>query len=497
MVIRTRFAPSPTGYLHIGGLRSALYSYFFARKHHGQFLLRVEDTDQSRYVPGAVENLIKVLGQVGVDYDEGPIIKDDGTLGEKGEFGPYTQSSRLALYQEHAKLLVERGSAYYCFCSEERLETMHKELALAKLPPKYDRTCLRLTPEEIQAKLAAGEKYVIRLRIPEGTSEFDDLIRGHIKFDNAEVDDPIILKSDGFPTYHLAVVVDDHFMKITHAFRAEEWLPSTPKHLVIYKALGWEIPFFAHLPQVLNKDKKKLSKRQGDVSVEDFLKKGYLPAALNNYMALCGFNPKADQEIYSMAEFIELFDIEKVNKAGAVFDVEKLNWMNSQYIHKTSVDELTTLCLPYLAEAGKTFSPELIKKICTVERERLVLLSDIVEKVDSYQKLPDYAAELLIWKKSSRPGGAGSGFAGEEALEQLKKIIPLFETLNLSSVELIEAAIREYIVSNNLQNGAVLWPLRAALSGAAASPSPFELIWVLGKEESLNRLNHAVQLLSA
>lgn len=487
MEIRTRFAPSPTGYLHIGGLRSALYSYFFARKHHGRFLLRVEDTDQNRFVSGAVENLIKILGQVSVDYDEGPIIKDNGTLGEKGEFGPYTQSKRLALYQEHAKLLVERGSAYYCFCSEERLETMHKELILAKLPPKYDRTCLRLTPEEIQAKLSAGEKYVIRLRIPKGVSEFDDLIRGHIKFDNTEVDDPIILKSDGFPTYHLAVVVDDHFMKITHVFRAEEWLPSTPKHLVIYKAFGWEIPLFAHLPQVLNKEKKKLSKRHGDVSVEDFLKKGYLPAALNNYMALCGFNPKANQEIYSMAEFIELFEIEKVNKSGAVFDIEKLNWMNSQYIHKLSVDDLTTLCSPYLVEAGKTVASELLTKICTVERERLVLLSDIVEKIDSYQNLPDYSPEILVWKKSSRG----------EALGQLQKIIPFLETLGLTSVELIEGAIREYIVSNHLQNGAVLWPLRAALSGSTTSPSPFELLWILGGEESFVRLNHAIKLLSA
>jgi len=488
MTVRTRFAPSPTGYLHIGGLRSALYSYFFARKHHGQFLLRIEDTDQNRYVPGSVENLIKVLAQVGVDYDEGPIIKADGSLGEKGEFGPYAQSGRLALYQEHARLLVEKGSAYYCFCSEERLETMHKELALAKLSPKYDRACLKLSPEEIQTKLAAGEKYVIRLQIPEGVSEFDDLIRSHIKFNNADSDDPIILKSDGFPTYHLAVVVDDHFMNITHAFRGEEWLPSTPKHLILYKAFGWEIPKFAHLPQVLNKDKKKLSKRQGDVAVEDFLKKGYLPEALNNYMALCGFNPKADQEIYTKQEFIDLFDIEKVNKAGAVFDVEKLNWMNSQYIHKLSVDDLTDLCLPYVVGAEKTIEESLLKKICTVERERLVLLSDIVEKIDAYLKLPDYQPEILVWKKSSR----------EEALVQLENIKTFIEAQNeenLSSTELVEKAVRGYIESNGLQNGAVLWPLRAALSGSATSPSPFELIWVLGKDESLNRINHGVEIL--
>lgn len=482
MEIRTRFAPSPTGYLHIGGLRTALYNYLFAKKNSGTFILRVEDTDRTRFVPGATESLIKTLKLVGLEADEGPTL-----AGQLGEYGPYIQSERTALYQEHARTLVEKGSAYYCFCSEERLTAKRKEQELAKLPTKYDRTCLNLTPEEIEAKLAAGEKYVVRMRVPEGATEFDDLVRGHVKFENSEIDDQVLLKSDNFPTYHLANVVDDHLMKISHVIRAEEWLPSTPKHIILYKAFGWTPPTFAHLPLILNADHSKLSKRQGDVAVEDYLKKGYLPEVLNNFIALCGFNPKADQEIYSMAEFIELFDIEKVNKSGAVFDVEKLNWMNSQYIHKLSVDDLTTLCSPYLVEASKGVTPELLKKICTVERERLVLLSDIVEKIDSYQNLPDYSPEILIWKKSSR----------EEALEQLQKIIPFIETLDLTSVELIEGAIREYIVSNNLPNGSVLWPLRAALSGSATSPSPFELIWVLGREESLARLNHAVKLLSA
>jgi glutamyl-tRNA synthetase len=478
MQIRTRFAPSPTGYLHIGGLRTALYNYLFAKKHGGTFVLRIEDTDRSRFVPGATESLLKVLEQMGLKADEGP------TYG--GEFGPYLQSERTAIYQEHAQTLLEKGSAYYCFCSEEDLAAKRKEQELAKLPTKYDRACLRLTPEEIQTKLAAGEKYVIRMRLPEGVTEFDDLIRGHVKFENSEIDDQILLKSDGFPTYHLANVVDDHMMKISHVIRAEEWLSSTPKHFILYKMFGWDIPAFAHLPMALNPDRSKLSKRQGDVAVEDYLKKGYLPAALLNFVALLGFNPKADQEIYSLAELVELFDLEKVNKSGAIFNVAKLNWMNSQYIHRTPVDELTGLCEPYLAKAGKSLPLGTLKKICAVERERLVLLSDIVEKIDSYQKLPDYPAELLIWKKSS----------GEEALENLQKIIPIIEGLDLSSIELIEAAIREYIGSNNLPNGTVLWPLRAALSGAAASPSPFELIWVLGKDESLRRLNHAAQLLS-
>ena len=442
--------------------------------------MRVEDTDRTRFVPGATESLIRTLKLMGLEADEGPTL-----AGEVGEYGPYIQSERTVIYQEHARALLEKGSAYYCFCSEERLTTKRQEQELAKLPTRYDRTCLNLTPEEIENKLAAGEKYVIRMRIPEGVTEFDDLVRGHVKFENTDIDDQVLLKSDSFPTYHLANVVDDHMMEISHVIRAEEWLSSTPKHVILYKAFGWTPPTFAHLPLILNADRSKLSKRQGDVAVEDYLKKGYLPEALNNFIALCGFNPKADQEIYSMQELIDLFEIEKVNKSGAVFDIEKLKWMNSQYIHKLSVDDLTTLCSPYLVEADRTIAPELLTKICTVERERLVLLADIVEKVDSYQKLSDYAAEILVWKKSSR----------EEALEQLQKIIPFIETLNLTSVELIEKAIREYIVSNNLQNGAVLWPLRAALSGSATSPSPFELIWVLGKDETLARINHAIKLL--
>ncbi|MFH1253540.1 MAG: glutamate--tRNA ligase [Candidatus Uhrbacteria bacterium] len=488
MSIRTRFAPSPTGYLHIGNLRTVLYNYFFAKKHGGTFVLRIEDTDQTRFVPGATESLIRVLKTLRIEIDEGPILKADGTLTEVGQNGPYVQSQRTDIYREHAKVLVEKGSAYYCFCSSERLDAVRKEHELAKLPTKYDRKCLNLAPEEIEAKLAAGEKYVIRLRVPEGVTEFDDLVYGHVKFENKDIDDQVLLKSDGFPTYHLAVVIDDHMMEISHIIRADEWLSSTPKHVILYKTFGWQPPQFAHVPLILNPDHSKLSKRQGDVAVEDYLKKGYLPEALNNYMALCGFNPKADQEIYSMQEFTDLFDIEKVNKSGAIFDKEKLNWMNSQYIHKLSVDDLTKLCLPYLTEVGKSLAPEILNKICTVEQSRLVLLSDIVERVASYLKLPEYLPEILVWKKSSP----------EEAKEQLEKLLTLisnFDEPTLSSVELIEPAIREYIVSNSLQNGATLWPLRAALSGSATSPSPFELLWVLGKEESLNRIKHAVSLL--
>lgn len=487
MTIRTRFAPSPTGYLHIGSLRTALYEYFFAKKNNGDFILRIEDTDQIRFVPGSMESLIKVLKIMGITPDEGPTLNENGEPKEVGRFGPYIQSQRTEIYREHAKILLDKGSAYYCFCSSERLGGMRKEQELAKLPTKYDRVCLRLSPEEIKTRLASGEKYVIRLRVPDGETEFNDLVYGHIKVGNNEIDDQVLLKSDNFPTYHLANVVDDHLMNISHVIRGEEWLPSTPKHIVLYKAFGWTPPVFAHLPLILNSDRSKLSKRQGDVAVEDYLKKGYLPEALNNFIAICGFNPKSDQEIYSIQELTELFDIEKVNKSGAIFNTEKLNWMNSQYIHKLPLNELTTLCSEYASGAGQTVSKDLLKKICAVEQTRLVLLSDIVEKINAYQKLPDYSTDILIWKKSN----------GEEAKTNLQNIISIIKNLDLSSIELIEKAIREYIVNNNLQNGAVLWPLRAALSGASASPSPFELIWVLGREESLVRLNHAIKLLSA
>ncbi|MFH1089040.1 MAG: glutamate--tRNA ligase [Candidatus Uhrbacteria bacterium] len=488
MTVRTRFAPSPTGYLHIGSLRTALYCYFFARKHNGTFVLRIEDTDQTRFVPGSMESLIQVLKHMAITIDEGPTLNEKGLLTETGEFGPYIQSNRTEIYREHAKVLLDKGAAYYCFCSSEHLDTRRKEQEAAKLPTKYDRACLKLTPEEIQTKLAAGEKYVIRLHVPDGETEFDDLVHGHVKFSNKEIDDQVLIKSDGFPTYHLANVVDDHLMNISHVIRGDEWLSSVPKHIVLYKAFDWTPPAFAHLPLILNADHSKLSKRQGDVAVEDYLKKGYLPEALNNFIAICGFNPKGDQEIYSLQELIDLFDIEKVNKSGAIFDKEKLNWMNSQYIHRLSVDDLTDLCLPYVVEVGKTIEASLLKKICTVERERLVLLSDIVEKIDSYLKLPDYQPEILVWKKSSK----------EEALVQLENIKTFIEAQseeNLSSTELVETAIRGYIESNGLQNGAVLWPLRAALSGSTTSPSPFELIWVLDKDESLNRIKQAIEKL--
>ena len=487
-MVKTRFAPSPTGYLHIGGLRTALYNYLFAKKHGGIFALRIEDTDRNRYVPGAVESLLHVLEAMGLQHDEGPILTKEGLIEQKGSLGPYIQSERLSLYTKYAHELLERGLAYECFCSSERLESVRSQQGIAKLPTKYDRHCVTLSPEERTIKHTAGEPCVIRLKIPDGETTFDDLIRGRITIHNQEIDDQVLIKSDGFPTYHLANVIDDHLMEVTHVIRAEEWISSTPKHVLLYQAFEWDIPQFAHLPLILNPDRSKLSKRQGDVAVEDYLRKGYLPEALINFVALLGFNPKADQELYRLEELAELFDIEKVNKSGAVFMTDKLDWMNGQYIRTKTPEEITKLSQPFLKKAEIKAPEEILIKICTVEKERLVLLSDLVEKTRGYLILPTYQANLLVWKKSTK----------EDARLQLQNIIPVLEGFNneiTGSSALIETALREYIEEKHLQNGNVLWPLRVALSGLSASPAPFELLWVLGKEESLRRIHKAITML--
>jgi len=313
--VRVRFAPSPTGYLHVGGLRTALFNFLFARHSGGKFILRIEDTDRARYVEGAVDNLINTLRWAGLDYDEGPSAG--------GELGPYVQSERLEIYDEHVRILLESGAAYRCFCSPERLETMRKEQEKKKLQPKYDRTCLRLSPKEIEDNLTANKPFVVRMKVPDdATIRFSDIVRGEVEFSTERVDDQVLLKSDGYPTYHLANVVDDHLMKISHVIRGEEWLPSTPKHVLLYEAFGWEMPVFAHLPLLLNPDRSKLSKRQGDVAVEDYRDKGYLKEALVNFVALLGWNPGDAREIFSLKELEKEFSLDKVNKSGAVFNVE-------------------------------------------------------------------------------------------------------------------------------------------------------------------------------
>ncbi len=498
--IRTRFAPSPTGFVHIGSLRTALFAFLFARKNSGKLILRIEDTDQNRFVEGAVENLLKVMQHLGINFDEGFYLDDQGKVQEKGEKGPYLQSQRLELYKKYALELVEKGSAYYCFCDEQRLEEVRKEQIALKKPPMYDRLCRKLTPEEVREKLneakAQGKNPVIRQAIPEGGSTLvPDLVYGEMTYEHRILDDQVILKSDGFPTYHLAVVVDDHFMEISHVIRGEEWIPSTPKHILLYQALGWAPPEFAHVPLILNPDKSKLSKRQGDVAVEDFLSKGYLKEALINFVAFLGWNPKTDQEIFSLQELIEQFDLKKINKSAAIFDLAKLDWLNSLYIRNKPLRETVALALPFWELLGintESYPKEYLSEILTLEKDRLKKLSEIGERTKYFFAQPEYEKELLIWKKAD----------ANDASHKLQKLYEFFTNLPEGRFQKtsLEEELKKFIGQNGFDNGSVLWPLRTCLTGMAASPGPFEvaatLFIGLGKTEILKRIKIGIDKLA-
>lgn len=500
--VRSRFAPSPTGFVHIGSLRTSLFSFLFARHFGGVSVLRVEDTDQSRLVDGAVENMITVLAKLGVTFDEGPYIDaESGALKERGDFGPYTQSSRLEIYKEHIQTLLNNKDAYFCFCSQERLEELRKEQTALKQPPMYDRHCRNLSEEELASKheefKTAGKSPVVRFAIPlDGETIVNDVVFGEMKYQNALLDDQVIMKSDGFPTYHLAVVVDDHFMQISHVIRGEEWIPSTPKHVLLFKAFGWEAPQFAHMPLILNQDKSKLSKRQGDVAVEDFLNKGYLPEALVNFVAFLGWNPKTEQEIFSMEGLIKEFDLAKINKSGAVLDLTKLEWMNSEYIRTKSNAELVELAKPYWLEAGVNFenaTPEYLEAIVGLEKDRLKKVSEISEHTKYFFAKPDYEAEMLIWKKAD-------AVQTKHSLVLLADLIRILDDETLTSVEKLEEKVKGFIAEHEFDNGTVLWPLRVAMTGQEKSPNPFEVTAVLalgqGREEVAKRLDDAILKLS-
>ncbi|MFA5174867.1 MAG: glutamate--tRNA ligase [Patescibacteria group bacterium] len=494
----TRFAPSPTGYLHIGGLRTALYSYLIAKQNNGKFLLRIEDTDRERFVADGVLNILKSLYWAGIIPDEGVKLDCESIVGEcaatqEGDRGPYIQSERLEIYQKYADELIEKGFAYYCFCAQERLEELRKKQQENKQATGYDGHCREIDIKEAKNKIANGEKYVVRMKMPKnGVTIFQDLIRGEVSFKNELVDDQIILKSDGFPTYHLAVVVDDHLMGITHIIRGEEWLSSVPKHIQLYKYFGWEPPKFAHLPLLLNSDKSKLSKRQGDVSVSDYIKKGYLPEALINFVAFLGWNPGGEKELFSLDEFAKEFSLEKVGKAGAVFNPQKLDWYNQQYIRRLAPREFVARALPFLAD-GKLFTePKIeneehekrLEKILGLERERITTLSELPEMIRFAFELPDYESELLVWKKSSAE-------EAKSALSEVKEYLNKFSVQEWTKNNL-EQKTGEWIKEKGYGNGVVLWPLRVSLSGQKDSPGPFEIMDALGKEESIIRLETAI-----
>ncbi len=504
-MIRTRFAPSPTGYVHLGTLRTALFASLFARHEGGVCLLRVEDTDQERSVPGAVENLLRTLAWAGVVPDEGPYLDEQGSIKERGDFGPYTQSERLPMYKKYAEELVAKQAAYYCFCSSERLQALREEQQAKKLPTKYDRHCLALESKEILERIQKGESPVVRLKMPT-TDEtvFKDLVRGEVSFKNELIDDQVLLKSDGFPTYHLAVVVDDHLMQITHVIRGEDWISSTPKHIELYHAFGWQPPEFAHLPLLLNMDKSKLSKRQGDVAVIDYEAKGYLAQALVNFVAFLGWNPGGERELFTLEELVKEFSLEKVNKSGAVFNLEKLDWYNREYIKKLSPGQLFEAAIPWLLESGlihkegnakythwleKVVAIEAVAfdKICSLEKERITTLAELPGAIRFIFKLPDYSSEFLIWKKSD----------AAQAKKILAELIDMMNTIGVQdwNKASLETTIKNWVGEKGYSNGEVLWPLRVALSGQQNSPGPFDIADALGKEESLKRVTLAISKL--
>jgi nondiscriminating glutamyl-tRNA synthetase len=386
MSVRVRFAPSPTGFVHIGSLRTALYNFLYARKMQGNYVLRVEDTDRTRLVEGAVEGMLSAMNWAGVNHDEGVMLSDDNKVVQNGDCGPYIQSERLDIYKEHIKTLIDKGDAYYCFCSRSRLDRIREQQKNEGLDPKYDGHCRELSQEEIQDKLDKGEDYVIRMKLPENKSiTFNDIVRGKVSIHTSDMDDQVLIKADGFPTYHFAVVVDDHMMDITHVIRGEEWLTSTPKHVLLYQMFGWKAPTFVHLPNILNADRKKLSKRQGDVAVEDFRNKGYLPEALVNYIALVGWSPEDNKEIFSMPELIEAFSLERVSKSGGVFDTAKLNWVNSHYIKEADTQRLVDLASKFVIKE-KLMSEQEVK----ANNEWLLLAMDTVkDRLDYLAQFPE------------------------------------------------------------------------------------------------------------
>lgn len=479
--VRTRFAPSPTGYMHIGNLRTALYAYLIAKSNNGKFILRIEDTDQDRYVDGAVDVIYNTLKIVGLQHDEGPDIG--------GDYGPYVQSERKDIYQKYAKELVDRGDAYHCFCSRDRIDELRRQDKDKKVPFKYDGHCRDLPKEEVERRIAAGEDYVIRQKMPlTGTTTFRDEVFGKITVENSSLDDNVLIKSDGMPTYNFANVIDDHLMDITHVVRGNEYLSSTPKYNLLYRAFGWEIPTYIHLPLILRGDGKKLSKREGDASFEDFYGKGYLKEAIINYIALLGWSPGTEKELFTLDELIESFSIEGLSKSPAIFDEEKLKWMNGEYIRKLSVEEFQEMAAPYFDEAIKTADVDymLLSKLLHTRTE---VLSEIPEQIDFIDQLPDYDIDLYNHKRmKTNP---------ENAVVYLKEAYSVLESIDDWTFDIIHDSLMDLVKRLDVKNGQVLWPVRVAVSGKQYTPGGgIELAELLGKEETLRRIQIGIDKIS-
>ena len=476
MTVRTRFAPSPTGYMHIGNLRTALYEYLIAKHENGTFVLRIEDTDQERFVEGSVDVIYNTLRLTGLNYDEGP-DKDGG-------YGPYIQSERRSLYMEYALKLIEKGKAYYCFCDKERLESLKDGKGFGK----YDGHCAHLSKEEIEKNLAEGKPFVIRQKMPaEGQTSFDDVVYGHITVDNSELEDQILIKSDGMPTYNFANVVDDHLMAITHIVRGSEYLSSTPKYNLLYEAFGWELPTYVHVPAVMRDEHHKLSKRNGDPSFEDLLAEGYVVGALVNYIALLGWAPSDNREIFSLSELCENFNVSGLSKSPSIFDKKKLTWMNGEYIKAMDFDEFWKLTEDKFRSVITKENVD-IRKVAHLVKTRLETLNQIPELADFFDTLPEYGADLYTHKKMKTNS--------ENSMESLKAAIPVLESLQDWTNDGIYNALVELVNQMGIKNGQMLWPVRTALSGKSSSPGgASELAEILGKEETLIRLKKGIEIL--
>mgnify|MGYP000134072720 CR=1 FL=1 len=477
--VRVRFAPSPTGYLHVGGLRTALYNYLFARRHGGAFLLRIEDTDQARSVPGAVEGLIQALKWADLEYDEGP--------GVGGLHGPYVQSERLALYRSEVDRLVASGHAYACFCTAERLDEVRKRQEKEKRPSKYDRTCVVLPTWEVARRRDVGELHVIRMRVPDAeTIVVQDIVRGEVSFESDTIDDSVLLKSDGFPTYHLANVVDDHDMRISHVIRGEEWLPSTPKHLLLYRAFGYDAPQFAHLPLLLNPDRSKLSKRQGHVAVEEYRDAGYYPEALVNFVAFLGWNPGGEREIFSLEELVPEFSLERVNKAGAIFNVEKLDWFNSTYLRARPAEQILAELRPALTERGwDRFGDAYLLRVIELMRERVRFPREYLTEATYLFEDPT-AYEAATREKRWT---ADSPRIATALLERIVSLEPF-------SHDPIEGAFKSVAEAEGVKTGDLVHPVRLALSGIGRGPSLYDMMDLLGRDVCLRRIRAALERLA-
>jgi nondiscriminating glutamyl-tRNA synthetase len=487
MSVRVRFAPSPTGFVHIGSLRTALYNYLFAKKMGGEYVLRVEDTDQSRLVEGAIENMLNAMSWSGVNHDEGVMLDENGNIVQNGEYGPYIQSQRLHIYKEYIQELLDKGHAYYCFCSKERIDKVREIQKSEGKIPRYDGFCRGLSKEEVEQKIANGESYVIRLKLPSNKEiKFNDIVRGHVSINSNDMDDQVLMKSDGFPTYHFAVVVDDYLMKITHVIRGEEWLPSTPKHVYLYEAFGWEAPTFVHLPNILNTEKKKLSKRQGDVAVEDFNKKGYLPEGLVNYVALVGWSPEDNKELFNMKELEQAFSLERVSRSGGVFDTDKLNWVNQHYIKDASDEYITDLSIPFLIESGYITEEdakekyEWIKSMVHIVKEGLPFVKEITNKVgiffgDNVELEDDECREFL-------------------ELEHIPTLINVLEEKVSSTEEVNESFVKgmfkEIQKEHGIKGKNLFMGTRIILTGQMHGPEIPLVLSVLGKERCLSRISY-------